>query len=1431
VLSAARFREGITGMGWSRFRASYGCAAERDPINRVQALALPKSFFVGEKLADPSDDPEFYMRTTLVDVSAGAGSDGLFTSSDAQPTTRIRWEITEKKLYARLTYELIQDTDHKGTRPTPDGQVVAAFEIEKHFDIRRDYNQTTGEEQNTIVENDTDRPWYERQYFRVNWSTNLVTDAFELDALSQLGIYYGVKWNPVSYTITDQSSSDKPVFDVEHGYFDVTNKAYAAPQVVHDEELGDFPACWLVGAWPATSCNPSEVTLRLSFKKVEDHDYEPLEYDGNRMELFGWFTVDRLGYDRKYGIVDDKWHRFAARWNLYEKSHAQPVVECATPATTPIGKDPHRDEDGDGTEDECAKVGKGSRCDAFRGECTMPLRDRKVKTIPWYVNQGYPEDLFDAAKDALAAWNDAVRVAVVAGRLAECRRTKEQGCEAQMGWPERWSDDFVPPVGGDSPAKVPNVFVLCHNPVDDTKDDPACGAKGLSPRLGDLRYHFITMIQSPQIQRPWGIMVDAEDPLTGEKIAGSVNQWSATLDRAAATLVDILGLLNGEIAPDKFIDGKDVSAWVRANRGGEVDRGAAMSAAELDARMNAFDRNLVKKYTSGLAIADKNKPAPLRHKLRARALSDAGRLGPGNAALSQNVRALRGTNVEAKMVTPELVQAAGHDPTAAVSPDVVKRASPFGRFNPALRRALVKNKRLARARRHSCAYEGPEPDNLIGLAKQAQKLFGKPDPNDPAAVAKHRDEVYQWARKTYALGVFAHELGHSMGLRHNFAASFDSLNYRPEYWQLRTRNGEVTQPCAPGTTDGTNCIGPRYKDPIAQYEIDGNINRYATTSVMDYPGDQNHDQLSVGAYDRAAMRFGYGDVVDVWNKPGVSVTGSGAGQDLAYKLTAFTSSPGLFGVFWFPAVNPAEPARYIHYSQYQKEFGLLSDCAPDSSDGAILGKKCKTAPMDVVSYRDMKSFAPDPAYASYSWAQAPRAIDAKGRVRRGYMFSSDEYADSGNVPSFSYDAGADAYEQIRFLESQYENRYILDAFRRNRVQFNSADVSARIQAHYLDAIQQITKSFAFGALLDDDPAAPSAAFLQDGNFGPLGVASSVAFDLFARILTRPDPGSYCNADECGAGSPYGVDVPIFVADPAPTSANKYDFRVALGEGRFLHNDFDYGKGYWWSDYQKQVGSYYDKIFATYYLAEAFDTFISNSKEDFVDSRYKNVSFATIYPEQVRRLFANLLTGDWESFAPWTVAGQGTPEVKLSYPRWFDAKSWGTRPQGAKIVDPNWGFNEQLYMMVWGAMFFPTNWSMSWINDARITALGQDQVFWPAAETYTYFDPASGITYRAHAIGTESVFGVDHEKGIGARMLEFANKLVMYAYKVETDAQGNVILNANGTPKLVLDASGHPQKDPNYPGADAVVQKYADQIALMRQLTSTFARGTDTLPGN
>src|SRR6185295_2311329 len=83
------------------------CAQEQPVVNRVQPEYDDKPFLVGKDYVGASDDPEFYSQGTLVDVGYGSGQDGLFTSTYAQPLTRVKWQITEDLLLARLAYERV----------------------------------------------------------------------------------------------------------------------------------------------------------------------------------------------------------------------------------------------------------------------------------------------------------------------------------------------------------------------------------------------------------------------------------------------------------------------------------------------------------------------------------------------------------------------------------------------------------------------------------------------------------------------------------------------------------------------------------------------------------------------------------------------------------------------------------------------------------------------------------------------------------------------------------------------------------------------------------------------------------------------------------------------------------------------------------------------------------------------------------------------------------------------------------------------------------------------------------------------------------------------------------------------------------------------------------------------------------------------------
>jgi hypothetical protein len=164
-----------------------GCQSTRPDRDYVQANVYQKDVFQGDW---------FYVRT-VVDhdyESYWMGYYGTFTgdqtwSSSLGSIERITWIIDKDFLYAYRTVPIIagahDDDQETDFREDP----VAAFRITKHFDIMKSYNTLTGEELNVMDENDTERPWYERRYMRVDWSQNLLLGYYwtSLDAFESSG--------------------------------------------------------------------------------------------------------------------------------------------------------------------------------------------------------------------------------------------------------------------------------------------------------------------------------------------------------------------------------------------------------------------------------------------------------------------------------------------------------------------------------------------------------------------------------------------------------------------------------------------------------------------------------------------------------------------------------------------------------------------------------------------------------------------------------------------------------------------------------------------------------------------------------------------------------------------------------------------------------------------------------------------------------------------------------------------------------------------------------------------------------------------------------------------------------------------------------------------------------------------------------------------
>ena len=1529
--------------------AAAGCAAEREPINRVQLNAMPKSFFVGARYSDPADDPEFYGRTMVIDVPYGeSGSDFLMFTNTINSVSRLRWQIDEDFLIGRISFERIDGTDAKGAQPTApaaprdpnkpiaqqDGVEVYKFRIQSHFDIRFAYNPQTGEEMNVVEENVFDRPWVDRDYIRVDFSENLNTSSYDFDTLALLNVFNGVQYSSAPYDVQNPNDENAPAIDVENGYFDVTTKVFAQPQMI---DLGGWviPGCLLPniirgGSEPTGNCNANEITLRHAFKRVADTDYEPVDWDGQRFETYGAFTTQRNGYARDYGLADSRWRRFISRYNIWERSHyyADPdklegAVACKV-------------------DSQCGELGlvEGmSRCDTFQEKCALPYNERKAKPIAWHYSDKSTPAFYDATAEATDEWDTAMRIAVQTAKYAECQRfTADEDCEGlypgvtkgnfaeeedamalvkevnacrraamTSGGDPKACDALADEVADDrrysdavrAVAKQPEMVVLCHSPVrkeDDWRDargERLCGPEGRVARLGDLRYHLVSTIDAPQTGSPWGIMTDGNDPLTGEHISGSMNVWAYRTDQFARALIDTLRYIGGELTTEDVTDGRYVHQWVDAARRSngvgltpvvgveESDKRIAAAAGTTLAKMREVEAKYGKfgaGVSAGPLAALKNRlVANLQHVSTMKAAIDA----PSVFApkVEARMKLLRNGPGEAEVVTPamqEMARSALGDlgQIGLKTNDgnfMNKAASVLQGMNPAFRRNLEQRLELALADRGSCVmhFEATAPLGYVALGDVLQQKFGSFNPADPTDVQLARAErMKDWLRRRAHYAVVAHEMGHSFGLRHNFVSSSDAWNYRPQYWALRTNAKTVTRECDErGASNGATCIGPRWLDRVTANEMRNMIQMWSQSSTMEYAGEPSQELLGLGVYDFAAARMFYADTATVYAEARFNQR-QAAGS---FAIEHQNDFGGLLGFRYGSFTSPT------HYSQLDNEVGLIEGC--DTSvkpevfrpagwneerdgiwnpivDGHLVtdesGRwmRCTQPRVDHVQWSAMRNSA-----------EKTHSYDPRGRVRVPHGFASDEWADLGNVTVYRGDNGADIYETMHFWIAQQEMNHIFSSYRRGRRDFSIYEAFNRTLVRYLEKMRDAAKAVSLYVTLAKD----SVALYNDGTdpsgfageilkqYAPQNaLASTIAFDHLAHVFSRPQPGDHdqlgtevsgnaatilrsCDgtgfSQGCSNGLAGGARAAVRVANGVTGGYGT----ISLG-GRPIENALARNKG---RDYDREytlnVGSYYEKAFTAMLLTESADNFISSSRDDYVDPRFRAVSIADVFPDGFRRWLANNLTND-EAIKGVYVrgGGAGTPTaaggnfVVLGNTSWWPEKgleacfpvddriscrdpfaTGDVAPPPQQVVDPQVGWEQQRFAILFSLLHIPDNQKTNWLDQMRVFDLGVESD--PGFDNRIEFHDPLGHVYVAQTFGTETLFGKVVQKGIAARVLEYANEVLQRAvetepveragrvvgYRAMLDADGNVVFKQGDAVVASCDNSRDCTKLKNY----------------------------------
>ena len=313
------------------------------------------------------------------------------------------------------------------------------------------------------------------------------------------------------------------------------------------------------------------------------------------------------------------------------------------------------------------------------------------------------------------------------------------------------------------------------------------------------------------------------------------------------------------------------------------------------------------------------------------------------------------------------------------------------------------------------------------------------------------------------------------------------------------------------------------------------------------------------------------------------------------------------------------------------------------------------------------------------------------------------------------------------------------------------------------------------------------------------IAATVAFDHFTRELARPsraalqarrrafnDPVLHSATDPDDFGPANGLSGQTPVVDPQ--RLDRVTCATSASAATRSRTRCPTTTATTTSSTSRTPGSYYDKINTAILLAESEDRFISQSRRDFYDARFRAVGMADIVPDGFRRVIANALTGDRSLLAPHLVADADRqagprPTRPIRAIRWqglypkvaarldqlladrparrsaspTDGRNACTnfagdgglrarwRPANTVAVDPQIGWEVQKFLIAWTVAYIQANEQDQLDRHDAHLAAGPERRRPTSRRASSGRIPTSGETYYARTFGTECLFGDAQEQ--------------------------------------------------------------------------------------
>ncbi|MDP2342013.1 MAG: zinc-dependent metalloprotease [Deltaproteobacteria bacterium] len=1364
-------------------------------INRVGPNVVAKTALQGE----------WYYRATIVDKQFGTYDAFIGFEGGLE---RLKWEVTESQLIGYRSYERVPGTD-----PSNPGEqnVVVQFPILSHFDIRRQYNPTNGAESNVIEENQIDRPWFEREFMRVGWNSNNAK-ALDLGTVGPSGGSFvdGVNRNsnetpnnPWKVRISDDyiettidgwkaadpyvcyfldglspcnGASVKTKLSFKRVPQDNDYQALDYPDFVERTSGGLVTAATNEPIFTSTSqdflanggpfqriCSPAEMdrdgtaTVKVVFDPALGGDPRMCNTDPNlgdgdgcvdlvarcdiegqnnllgitpngsdvcdltRMspddciELtttvfgrFGYFRTDRFQIDRENGSQYNARERLINRHNIWARS---------------LGAD--------------GKV--------------LPFAQRPVKPINYILNVGFPTDLLQVATVDLADdWNVAFMDAVAVARgvkITELPANLNAGFEGAADVSRMFNIKV-----NDCNIANANKFAEEHDMEADLAAngiaaiafgnlEESCAVLEFASRerqakgedipvftwqqLGDLRFNFLNWTSKAELAGPLGYGPSAADPLTGEIISANANMYGASLDTYANWGADIVQLLNGEVSQGDIINGTLAREHVEGVRARWSKK---MPAAKLNSFLKVFDH-------------------------RAGAMSDEQYyVSLPLTALNRGLDKLRDSGVEEEfLLTSETLRLFGNDPVATREGRVTERMRENARpsnwarehvpaqmlvaANATNPREILGEAFTPSAGRVSAAGRVDELADYLGR-KNFCFLGTQIEPAIADLAAKLADDqldregVVQFIRRQVFRGVTAHELGHTFGLRHNFEGSADAMNYFPQYWGV-----------------GAEGLAEHQQHLLAKSDRPSEI-QYS--SVMDYHQRFNSDFAGVGLYDKAAIKLGYAETVEVFDESEGDfvgrdwlgntflldpqdfpklVGGPNADQQIdtlfddAYEAASLGDESATLDIAG-TATIPARPENLFKRANiplkdwYRTEMlrgfvgGLSDDDCPDFNLPRSVG--CMEFFLGANGLND------DDGH--------------RAKVTVPYSFCSDEFAFGGNLTCNRYDLGPTSTEIVKNAGEMYEFYYPFDAFRRDRVQnpFTSwaGGYTDRLYSRTYQPMLNAYRYFYFYRRAQTLRVYPT---IRDW-----GSAALTGMDFFVRVLQQPEPGTYCRDPGAGAGTEDDSYVPA--SEAADCTDN---VEIGLNQGRLYNSRWD-------SEYDFRplnLGNYWDKALALQAITSS-DAFFFRDFSQETNRGAFSIGYYRIFQNEMLDLFGAVMRNDTSVFAPRISDTDGDGEVEVLYQPFLKTGIYGEPLDiDAAVGDairPATSYQLRSYAAIFGMvnMTSTLDQTLDFAQRARITLAGQagdpsinldrDGDGVDDLEVVEFTDPQTQLVYRSAA---------------------------------------------------------------------------------------------------